>query len=102
VGDVQAGAHPPHTLELENVQQVAQPLDPSFTQISELDVAGNELGRVPGQERLPGIRHLLHPRRETDCVSLRRVVHPQIVADPPDDDFPRVEAHPDGEPETVL
>src|SRR5438093_7966673 len=52
VRDVEPGSHPPHTLELEDVQQVAQPLDARLTQVSELEVARNELGRVPGQKRL--------------------------------------------------
>src|SRR6266542_3620468 len=43
----------------------------------------DELGRVPGEQRLPSIGHLLHPRGETDCVALRRVVHPEIIADLP-------------------
>ena len=96
--DLEAGAHPTHTLELEDVQWVAQPLDPSFTQISELEVTRNELGRVPSDKRLASIGHLLHPRGETDRVALRRVVHPQIAADLPDHDLAGVEAHPDGDP----
>ena len=101
VGDVEAGPHPPDALELEDVQQVVQPLDAGFAQIAELEVAGHELGRVPGEERLPGIGHLLHALREPDRVAERRVVHAEIVADLPDHDLARVEAHADREPEAV-
>ena len=42
-------------------------------------------------------RQLLHALRQAHGVALRRVVHTQIVTDPPDDHLARVEAQPEGE-----
>jgi hypothetical protein len=60
----------------------------------ELEVAGNELGRVPREESLAGIGHLLHPRGQANRVALRRVVHPQIIADPSHYHLAGVKPHP--------
>ena len=102
VGHLQARPHPTHALEIEDVQRFVQPLDPSFPQVSEHEVAGDELRRMLGQQGLPRLGDLLHSRGQADRVPLRRVVHPQIIADLPDDDLTGVEAHPDGEVEGVL
>jgi hypothetical protein len=47
-------------------------------------------------------RDLLYPCRKPDCVTLRSVVHPQIVADLPDHDLAGIEAHSDGEIQAAL
>ena len=46
-----------------------------------------------GQIGPAGLGELLHSRRQADRVPLRRVVHPQVVADLPDHDLAGVEAH---------
>src|SRR5262249_27253013 len=46
VGDLEAGAQPPDSLELEDAERIAQPLDPGFTQASEREEARDELRRV--------------------------------------------------------
>jgi hypothetical protein len=75
-GHVDARPHSAQTLELEDVQWIGQPFDAGLPQVSKLKVAGDELRRVPGEEHLSRIGHLLHPRGETDSVALRHVVHP--------------------------
>src|SRR5262249_3754098 len=46
-GHVEARAYPAHTLELENVELVTQPLYLRFTEVSECEVTRNEIPRMP-------------------------------------------------------
>src|SRR5262249_22501637 len=80
----------------------ARTLEHVIAQVEKIEEARREargrLGHGDGARR----RHLLHPGGEPDDVPLRRVVHAEIVADLPDDDLARVEAHPHGEIEPAL
>ena len=92
-GDVEAAVHAAHALELEDVQRIVHSFDPSFTKVAELKVTRDQLRSVLGEIGRVGGRDLLHPRRQVGRMSKRRVVHPQIVANLPDHDLSRVEAH---------
>jgi hypothetical protein len=50
-------------------------------------------GRL-GEVDPPRLGDLFHPRCQVGRMAERRVVHPEIVADLPDHDLSRVEAHP--------
>jgi hypothetical protein len=98
----QARPHPPHTLEIEDAQRLAQPLEPGLPKVSEREVAGNEACRILCEEHFPRLGDLLHPCREPYGMSLRRVIHAQVVSDPADDHLARIEAHADREVQTML
>src|SRR5262249_38277104 len=93
---------PPHTLELEDVHRLAHALHSESSEIVEAEVPGDERRRGFGEIYLARLSKVLHPRRETDRVPLRRIVHAQVVSDLPDDNLARVEAHPGREPEPAL
>jgi hypothetical protein len=57
---------------------------------------------VLAHEDLPGLGELLHALRQADRVTLRRVVHAQVVANPADHDLARVEPDPDPEAEPTI
>jgi hypothetical protein len=61
-----------------------------------------QLRSVFCQQGLTRLVKLLHRRREPHGVALRRVVHPEIVADLSDHDLSRVEAHTNGETKPPL
>src|SRR5262249_51840644 len=101
-GHVETGPYAAHALELEDVHWIARSPDPSFAKISERKVARNQLRGVFREIDRVGCRDLLHARGKADRMALRRVVHPEVVADLSDDDLAGIEAHSDGEVEAAL
>jgi hypothetical protein len=91
--DVEARAEGADTLELEDVQRLGHPLDARGAEIAQREVPGDELRGVLGQIDPARLRERLHALRESDGVSLRGVVHAQVLADLPDHDLSRVDPH---------
>jgi hypothetical protein len=77
-------------------------LDGELAEILELEVSLDQTRSGRRDIGLADFRELLHPLRQTDGVSLRRIVHAQVVADLSDHDLTRVDADPCSEGEPVL
>jgi hypothetical protein len=88
---VQARAHLPEPNQLVHMHCAVQALDLHLAQIVEREVSFNVRCGMRREVDLAGLGDLLHARRETDGVSLRGVVHVQVVADLADDHFTGVE-----------
>src|SRR5439155_21907204 len=69
-------------------------LDLPLPEVQRLEVPADRLVRRLGDHHAPRTRGLLHARREVRRVPDRGVVHPEVVADPADDDRPGVDANP--------
>src|SRR5439155_15937541 len=100
-GDVEARAQRARAFELVDGQCGAAALEREPAEIAELEVPRYEGGRVLREVDAAGIGELLHALGESHRVAERRVVHAEIVADPPHDDLSRVEPHADGEAEAA-
>ena len=100
-GDVEAGAHFAQALKLIDPDCARLALHREAPEVFQAEEPRHELGRRLREVGFSRLRELLHPRREPDRLPLGGVVHPQIVADPPDDDLARVEAHPHREVEAL-
>ena len=77
-------------------------LDLKFAQIVEYKITGDQRGRIRRQKTGIGLRQTFHPLRQTHRMTLRGVVHPQIVANRTNDDVTRVKPHASGEPKAML
>src|SRR5262249_48745837 len=88
-----ASADGPRLPEREGAHGGAHALDADPADLSQLEEARHQRGRVPRQEDFAGLGDLLRARRQPDRMALRRVVHAQIVADLADDDLAGVEPH---------
>src|SRR5262249_53864654 len=99
--DVEPGARWARPFELVNVDRVTDALQRERPEIAQPEVVPDERGGMLGQVRAPRLRELLRSLRQTHGVALRGVVHPEIVADLPDDHVARVEPHADGEVEAA-
>ena len=97
-----AGAVRPGPDELEALHQPAHALHAGAARRGELEVGFDQAGGVPGQAHLAGARALLHARGQPDRVTLRGVVHAQVVADRAHDHLARVEPDPDREAQPEL
>src|SRR5262245_48198574 len=88
--------------QLEHPHGGARALETLLTTVEEVEEARRESRGLLGHTDPARGRQLLHPGGEADHVPLRGVVHAQVVADSPDDDLARVEAHADREIEPAL
>jgi hypothetical protein len=99
--DLEARAQCAGALELEYADRFRNTLDLGAAEILELEISVDEPRRVFGETNVPGAGKSLHALRQTDDVSLRRVVHPQVVADLSDDHFAGIHAHADRQVDAV-
>ena len=79
-------------LEVEEPHWFTHAPDLGASQVLQLEVALDEPRRVLGETDVPRLGQRLHQLRQADRMSLRRVVHAQIIADPTDHHFAGVEA----------
>jgi hypothetical protein len=100
--DVEARARLAQALGPKRTNRVAETANLDQPQLGELDIRGCKLRRLVREQDLSRLGHRLHAIRESDRLPLGRVVHAQVVADPPHDDFTRVQAHADGKVNFVL
>ena len=77
---------------LVNFHRLGQPLDTDRTKRSRLDVSCREPARLSGHQDAARLGRLLHAGRQVRRLTDRRVVHVEIAADRPHDDFAGVEA----------
>jgi hypothetical protein len=84
------------------VYRLVHALHGESSEIVEAEVPGDERRRGFGEIYLARLSEVLHPRRETDRVPLRRIVHAQVVADLPYDHLTRIQTHAHGEVQTVI
>src|SRR5262249_48892192 len=97
LGYVEARMQATDSLQLVNVDRLLHTLDASFAEVTELEESVHQLGRRRRQADSIRRGDLLHARREPHGLSLRRVVHAQVVADLADDDLSGVDPHSDRE-----
>ena len=79
--------------QLKDLHRVRQPLDWKPPQGVDLD---QTLGQSEGRRRQPDTAwggELFHTRRQVGGLPHGRIVHVQVVANRPHDDFPRIEPH---------
>jgi hypothetical protein len=88
--------------ELVHADGIRGPFEPRRAQISKLEEAADESSRVLRQVDAVSRGDLLHARGQPDGVTVRRVVHAQVVADPPHDHLAGVETDADTEAEPAL
>src|SRR5262245_23465090 len=98
---VQARAQGPDPFELVDGHGHAHALYRSGATVADGEEALDQAGRVLRQPYRSRNRELLHARGEADRVSLSRIVHAQVVADPTDHHLARVEARANRELEAV-
>ena len=84
-------------LEHEHADRLSRPFDLHRPERAQGEEAINRLLRMLGERDTVRGRQLFHPLREADGVSLRGVVHAQVVADLADDHFARVQPEAEGE-----
>src|SRR4030095_4747923 len=101
-GTLQTAPDLARTPQLEHAHRNACPLEALFAAVEEVEEARREARGLLGHSDAAWWRQLLHPGGEPDDVSLRGVVHAQVVADPPHDDLAGVQAHPHRELEPAL
>src|SRR4030095_8425932 len=101
-GALQAALDPARTSQLEHAHENACPLETVFAAVEEVEKTRCEARGLLGHSDAAWWRQLLHPGGEPDDVSLRGVVHAQVVADPTHDDLAGVQAHPHRELEPAL
>src|SRR5437660_11062870 len=90
------------TPQVEHPHRDARALEVLLPAVGEVEEARREPWGLLGHADAARRRQLLHAGAEPDDVPLRGVVHAQVVADSPDDDLARVEAHPHREIEPAL
>ena len=88
--------------ELEDVHRLGDALDRELAEIVEREVAGDEVRGGVRQVAGVGLCQTLHALGQADRVTLGGVVHAQVVADPADHDFARVQAQTRRDADTVL
>jgi hypothetical protein len=91
--EVEPGAQRSELFERIDAERLAHALQRELPERSEREEALDEPCGVRSQIRRARLGQLLHALRQADGVPLRGVVHAQIVADPADHDFARVEPH---------
>src|SRR5437773_4830320 len=99
---VEAGPDRTRAPQVEHPHGNARALEPLLSPIKEVEETRREPRGLLGHADAARLRQLLHAGGEPDDVTLRGVVHAQVVADSPDDDLARVEAHPHRELEPAL
>ena len=82
--------------------RACRPLHLHRPEIAQREVPVDDLDGARREQRLPRLGERFHPLRQADGVSLRRVLHAQVVADPPHYDLTRIEAHAHREVEPLL
>src|SRR3984893_4266531 len=90
------------TPQVEHPHRDARALEVLLPAVEEVEETRREPRGLLGHADAARPRQLLHTGGEPDDVPLRGVVHAQVVADSPDDDLARVEAHPHREIEPAL
>src|ERR1700730_18145145 len=90
------------TPQVEHPHRDARALEVLLPAVEEVEETRREACGLLGHADAALRRQLLHAGGEPDDVTLRGVVHAQFVADSPDDDLARVEAHPHREIEPAL
>src|SRR5882672_6029942 len=99
---VEAGPDRTWTPQVEHPHGDARALEVLLPAVEEVEETRREPRRLLGHADAARRRQLLHAGGEPDDVTLRGVVHTQVVADSPDDDLARVEAHAHREIEPAL
>ena len=89
----------PHSCELEHRHRLDVAFDLEPTEGVQIEEAPYQAGGRLGQVAALGRGELLDALRQTYRVTLRGVVHPQVVADLSDDHLAGIEAHAHGEVE---
>ena len=97
VGAVETRAQRTNALKVVDAYGDTQALDLEHAQVAQVEEAGHESFGVFAQVDRARVGELFHARGKADCVSLRGVVHAQIVADTSHDDFARIDPHPNRE-----
>ena len=92
----------PTPLEIEQSDRCLDTLHLAAPQVAEFEESFDELGRVLGQTDVPALGECLHALREAYCVTLRRVIHTQVVADLAHHDLARVQSDAQAEGHAVL
>jgi hypothetical protein len=92
---LQSRTHRLGAQQLEQLERLDQALDHARPERPGADVPFDESRRRLGHERGSRRRELLHAARDVCRLSDRRVVHAEVVADGPDDDFAGVQTNPD-------
>src|SRR5574341_2257004 len=90
------------TPQLEHAHGGAGALEALLPTVEEIEEARREAHGLLGHRDAAGWRQLLYPSGEPDDVSLRGVVHAQVVADATHDDLAGIQAHPYRELEPAL
>src|SRR6266851_2562670 len=99
---VEAGPDRTRTPQVKHPHRVARSLEVLLPAVEEVEETRREPCGLLGYADAARRRQLLHTGGEADDVTLRGVVHAEVVADSPDDDLARVEAHPHREIESGL
>jgi len=92
-GHLEARAQGPDALQLVDAHRVVGAFHREQPQVAESEQPIDQLCGVLGQIHPARLGELLHARGQTHGVSLRGVIHAQIVADLADDHLAGVEAH---------
>jgi hypothetical protein len=92
-------AQEPEPLERVDAERLAGPLQCDLPEGAEREVTLDEVRGLRREVRAAGLGQLLHALCQTDGVPLGGVVHAQIVSDPADHHFTRIESHANGEVE---
>ncbi len=100
-GGVEACAERTDAFELIDAYRLGNALHLQQAEITKAKEAAGQLGNIFGHVDAPGLGDLLHARGETHRLSLRGIVHPQVVTDGGDHDFAGVETHPHCEVELL-
>jgi hypothetical protein len=98
---VEARAQRPFARQRVHAHRAGHALHRKGTELLELEEAAHPLGGLLREVDATGFRELLHARGQAHGVSLRGVVHAEVVPDPADDDAARVETHARREVEAV-
>jgi hypothetical protein len=97
----QARSEPARALELVDSSGRRKPLHGESAEVAKREITGDQPGRGLAHVDASRIGELLEPRGEAHGLPLRRVVHPQIVADLADHDLARMDADSRCERQTV-
>ena len=92
----------PHPDELEDLDRVPRPLHWGTPQRRKLEVALDQVRRALGHADAARLGQRLHALRQAHRVTLRGVVHAQVVADLADHDLARVQPDPHAEVEPAF
>src|SRR3989441_4442855 len=99
---VEAGPDRTRTPQVEHPHRDARALEVLFPAVEEVEETRREPCGLLGHADAARRRQLLNAGGEPDDVTLRGVVHAQVIADSADDDLAGVEAHPHREIEPAL